>query len=94
MTLRELAKGLGIVSLKTAGIRLMAEVDHGAVEQDDSRTGPGGARFFKVVKTAKDIEAEPSQGMLPPAGEISRFISARTPPGDWGTKGTRRQGAR
>ena len=76
VTLRELAKRLGIVSLKTAGVRLMAAVDHGALEQDDSRTGPGGARFFKVVKTAKDIEAEPSQGMLPPVGEISRFISA------------------
>jgi hypothetical protein len=78
--------------LKTAGIRLIAAVDHGAVEQDDSRTGPGGARFFKVVKTAKDIEAEPNQGMLPPVGEISRFISARTHPQETGEQ--REQGDR
>jgi Toprim domain len=97
VTLRELAKRLGIVSLKTAGIRLIAAADHGAVEQDDSRTGPGGARFFKVVKTAKDIEAEPSQGMLPPVGEISRFISARTHPQETGEQreqGDRAQGER
>jgi hypothetical protein len=92
VTLRELAKRLGIVSLKTAGARLIAAVDHGAVEQDDSRTGPGGARFFKVVKTAKDIEAEPSQGMLPPVGEISRFISARSHPQETGEQ--REQGDR
>ena len=92
VTLRELAKRLGIVSLKTAGVRLMAAVDHGAVEQDDSHTGPGGARFFKVVKTAKEIEGEPSQGMLPPVGEISRFISARTHPQETGEQ--REQGDR
>ena len=92
VTLRELAKRLGIVSLKTAGVRLMAAVDHGAVEQDDSRTGPGGARFFKVVKTAKEIEGEPSQGMLPPVGEISRFISAPTHPQETGEQ--REQGDR
>jgi hypothetical protein len=97
VTLRELAKRLGIVSLKTAGIRLIAAADHGAVEQDDSRTGPGGARFFKVVKAAKDIEAEPSQGMLPPVGEISRFISARTHPQETGEQreqGDKAQGER
>src|SRR3984957_855703 len=92
VTLRELAKRLGIVSLKTAGIRLIAAVDQGAVEQDESRTGPGGARFFKVVNTAKDIEAEPSQGMLPPVGEISRFISARPHPQETGEQ--REQGDR
>ena len=94
VTLRELAKRLGIVSLKTAGVRLMAAVDHGAVEHDDSRTGAGGARFFKVVKTAKEIEAEPSQGMLPPVGEISRFIFARTTLKKQGNKGNKATGRR
>jgi hypothetical protein len=70
----------------------MAAVDHGAVEQDDSHTGPGGARFFKVVKMAKEIEGEPSQGMLPPVGEISRFISASTHPQETGEQ--REQGDR
>ena len=90
VTLRELAKRLGIVSLKTAGARLMAAVDHGAVEQDDSLSGPGGARFFSVVKTAKDIEAKPGQGVLPPVGEISRIIFARTHPQE--TREQREQG--
>jgi hypothetical protein len=84
VTLRELAKRLGIVSLKSAGVRLMAAVDHGAVEQDDSRSGPGGARFFKVVKTTKEVEAEPDQGVLPPVGEISRFIFDRAHPQETG----------
>ena len=92
VTLRELAKRLGIVSLKTAGVRLMAAVDHGAVEHDDSRTGAGGARFFTVAKTAKEIEAEPSQGVLPPVGEISRIIFARTYPQETGEQ--REQGDR
>ena len=47
---------------------------------------------YKVVKTAKDIEAEPSQGMLPPVGEISRFISAPTHPQETGEQ--REQGDR
>jgi hypothetical protein len=92
VTLRELAKRLGIVSPKTAGIRLMAAVDHGAVEQDDSHTGPGGARFFKVVKTVEEIEAEPSKGVLPPVEEISRIIFARTHPPE--TREQREQGDR
>jgi hypothetical protein len=92
VTLRELAKRLGIVSPKTAGIRLMAAVDHGAVEQDDVHTGPGGARFFKVVKTAEEIEAEPSKGVLPPVEEISKIIFARTHPPETGEQ--REQGNR
>jgi hypothetical protein len=92
VTLRELAKRLRIVSLKTAGARLMAAADHGAVEQDDSLSGPGGARFFKVVKTAKEIEAEPSEGVLPPVGEISRIIFSRTHPQE--TVEQREQGER
>jgi hypothetical protein len=47
-----------VVSLKTAGIRLMAAVDHRALEQDDSHTGRGAARFFKIVKTAKAISVQ------------------------------------
>jgi hypothetical protein len=93
VTLRELAKRLGIVSLKTAGVRLMEAVDHGAIEQDDSRAGPGGARFFKVVKTAEEIEAEPGRGVLPPVGEISRFISAPTHPQETGEQREQRDRA-
>jgi hypothetical protein len=92
VTLRELAKRLRIVSLKTAGARLMAAVDHGAVVQNDNLSGPGGARFFTVVKTAKNIEAEPGHGVLPPVGEISRIIFARTHPQDTGEQ--REQGDR
>jgi hypothetical protein len=62
----------------------MAAVDHGAVVQDDNLSGPGGARFFTVIKTSKDIEAEPGQGVLPPVAEISRIIFARTHPQETG----------
>jgi hypothetical protein len=84
VTLRELAKRLGIVSSKTAGARLMAAVDHGAVVQDDKLSGPGGARFFTVVKTAKEIEAEPGQGVCRRWPEISRIILARAHPQETG----------
>jgi hypothetical protein len=68
VTLRELAKRLRIASLKTAGERLMAAVDCGALEQVETMSGRGGARYFKVLQNSEDLKAnsEPDLAVFPP----------------------------
>jgi hypothetical protein len=66
VTLRELAKKLRIVNLRTTGDRLMEAVSCGAVEQDDSMSGRGGARYFRLLTTADDLRKAPGLGVFPP----------------------------
>jgi hypothetical protein len=66
VTLRELAKRLRVASPTTAGARLNAAIDFGAIDQVDAMSGPGGARYFRVVKTEEKIRAEPGLGVFPP----------------------------
>jgi hypothetical protein len=89
VTLRELAMKLRIASLKTAGARLMAAVDCGALEQDDVLSGPGGARYFRVIRKAADMRAEPGLGVFPPPDVVRVCISEDIPSGNEGTKGTK-----
>jgi hypothetical protein len=94
VTLRALATKLGIVSLKTAGARLMEAVDHGAIEQDDSRSsGQRGARYFRVVIPSKDLAAGPGLGVLPPPSEVAKFLfgqGSSTRTGNKGNEGNER----
>jgi hypothetical protein len=78
VTLRDLAKRLRIVSPKTADARLQEAVGDGLVEQDDTRTGPSRARYFRVVIPSKDLVAGPGPGLLPPV-EIVKNIFERAP---------------
>jgi hypothetical protein len=66
VTLRELAKKLRIVNLRTANDRLMEAISCEAVEQDDSMSGRGGARYFRLLTTANDLRKAPSLGVFPP----------------------------
>jgi hypothetical protein len=90
VTLRELAKRLRIGSLKTAGARLMSAVTCEAVEQDDSRGGPGGARYFRVLKTADALRAGPGSGVFPPPDIVREIYFGE---GKGGTKETKEQTA-
>jgi hypothetical protein len=80
VTLRELAKKLRIVNLRTAGERLMEAVSCGAVEQDDSMSGRGGARYFRLLTTANDLREAPSLGVFPPPDAVRNiFLGASAP---------------
>jgi hypothetical protein len=66
VTLRDLAKRLRVGSPMTASARLAAALEYGAIEQVDGLSGPGSARYFEVLMTAKTIRAVPSKGVFPP----------------------------
>ena len=75
VTVRELAKRLRIVTLKTASARLMEAVDLGCLEQDDSRSsGQRGARYFRVVMTSRELEAGPGLAVLPPVALVKNIF--------------------
>jgi hypothetical protein len=74
VTFRELAKRLRITSLKTAGERLDEAIDFGAIEQDESMSGRGGARFYRVLMKAKDIRVRPGLGVFPPPEIVRKII--------------------
>ena len=74
VTFRELAKLLRIASLKTAGERLDEAIDFGAIEQDESMSGRGGARFYRVLMKAKDIRVKPGLGVFPPPEIVRKII--------------------
>jgi hypothetical protein len=71
VTARELAKRLRVGSSSTAWTRLMAAVDCGALEWDETMSGGRGkARYFRVVRTAKDIRTAPGKGVFPPVDVV------------------------
>jgi hypothetical protein len=74
VTFRELAKRLRIASFKTAGERLDEAIDFGAIEQDESVSGRGGARFYRVLMKAEDIRVKPGLGVFPPPDIVRKII--------------------
>jgi hypothetical protein len=76
VTLRDLAKRLRVGSLATAKARLDAALEYGAIEQDDALTGRGGARWYHVDISSKEIAAEPGLGVFPPPNIVARIFSA------------------
>jgi hypothetical protein len=84
VTLRDLAIRLRVASPSTAGARLNAAIDFGAIEQDDALSGRGGARYFRVAKTEKEIRAQPGLGAFPPVEFVRESFAAPHPPVDAG----------
>ena len=80
VTLREFAKRLRVASQVTAGARLMAAVDYGAIEQVDALSGRGGARYFKILKTPQQIREEPGLGVFPPRADVEYYFLSREGP--------------
>jgi hypothetical protein len=77
VTVAALRKKLGINSNSTANDRLMEAVECGALEIDDeaSGTGKGRPRYFKLLKTSRQIVAERGQGVFPPPEDVLREIN-------------------
>jgi hypothetical protein len=74
VTLRMLAKKLRVGSPTTAGARLNAALDYGAIERTDM-SGRGGARYFRVAMKSEEIEAEPGLGVFPPPEVVRKLFS-------------------
>ena len=71
VTARELAKKLRVGSSSTAWTRLMAAVDCGALEWDETMSGGrGGPRYFRVIRTAEGIRTSPGKGVFPPVDVV------------------------
>lgn len=79
VTLRELAKRLRVAAPATAGARLAAAVDYGAIEQDDAMSGRGGARYYKILKTPEEIRMQPGLGVFPPVKYVADSFLAPYP---------------
>jgi hypothetical protein len=78
---RELCKRLRIASTSTAKERLDEAVDAGAIEYDELKHGGRGRpRYFRVLKTAAELRAEPGLGVFPPPDEVRKYFSAPCPP--------------
>ena len=82
VTLRDLAKRLRVASPMTAGVRLSAALDCGAIEQDDTMGGRGGARYYRVLETSEALRKKPSLGVFPPREWVERAMCVGTPPED------------
>ena len=64
VTLREFAKRLRVAAPATAGARLAAAVDYGAIEQDDAMSGRGrGSLLQGRLKTPEEIRMQPGLGV-------------------------------
>jgi hypothetical protein len=66
VTLRALSKRLRVGSISTAKVRLEAAMEYGAIDQDEARSGRGGARYFDVIEKAEEIQKKPGLGVFPP----------------------------
>jgi hypothetical protein len=84
VTLRDLAIKLRVASPSTAGTRLDAAIDFGAIEQDEVLTGRGRSRYFRVAKTEKEIRAQPGLGAFPPVEFVRESFAGPHPPVDAG----------
>ena len=57
--------------------RLDEAVTIGALEYDDTKHGGRGRpRYFRVLKTAAELRAEPHGGVFPSLDEVRNFFSA------------------
>ena len=78
VTVAALRHKLGINSNSTASARLTEAVEQGALEVDEEKCGSGRGqpRYFRLLRTAKQIAAEPAQGVFPPPGDVLREINS------------------
>lgn len=79
VTTRELAKRLRVASTATASVRLDAALDVGAIEQDDTMSGRGGARYYRVLETSAELRKRPSLGVFPPRKAVESALLMDTP---------------
>ena len=76
VAVRDLCKRLRIASTSTAKERLDEAVTIGALEYDDTKHGGRGRpRYFRVLKTAAELRAEPPGGVFPSLDEVRNFFS-------------------
>jgi hypothetical protein len=77
VTTRDLAERLHLVNLRTVNERLAAAVACGALEQDDNLSGPGGRRYFRVVRKSEDLASEPNANLsaFPPPKIVAEIFS-------------------
>ena len=74
VTLRELAIRLRVASPMTAGTRLDEAIDYGAIERDDSMSGRGGARYYRIVEKPEEIKKRPGLGVFPPPKLVAELF--------------------
>jgi hypothetical protein len=74
ITVAAMRKALGINSNDVAANRLAEAVEHGALEEDDSKrgTGRGSPRFFKLLISSADLKAQPELGVFPRPAEVRK----------------------
>ena len=70
VTLRDLAKRLRVASYATAAARLETALDLGLIEQDDAKSGPGGARYYRILRTEAEIKEAPGLSVFPRMEEV------------------------
>jgi hypothetical protein len=77
VTVAALRDKLGINSKSVAANRLMEAVERGGLELDEERggSGKGRPRYFRLLKTSSQIEAEQGQGVFPPPEDVLREIN-------------------
>jgi hypothetical protein len=75
VTLRDLAKRLRVGSISTAKSRLDAALEYGAIDQNDTLTGRGGARYFTVIESSEAIRKKPGLGVFPPPNLVRNLFS-------------------
>jgi hypothetical protein len=44
------------------------------IEQDDAKSGPGGARYYRILKTEEEIKVAPGLGVFPTVDEVRGCI--------------------
>jgi hypothetical protein len=77
VTVAALRDKLGINSKSVTANRLMEATERGALELDEEKSGSGKGRprYFKLLKTSSQIDAEQGQGVFPPPEDVLREIN-------------------
>jgi hypothetical protein len=71
---------LRIASTSTAAERLAEAVDAGTLEWDDAMSGGRGKpRYFRILKTASELRAEPHGGVFPPPDVVRKLFAGTYP---------------
>ena len=65
VTLRDLAQRLRVASYATAAARLETALALGLIEQDEAKSGPGGARWYRILRTEAEIKEAPGLRVFP-----------------------------
>jgi hypothetical protein len=76
ITVSAMRKALGISSNDTAANRMREAVEQEALKEDDSKrgTGRGAPRYFWILKSSAELEAEPELGVFPSPDSIEMIL--------------------